>query len=378
MLRSNTAGRRAALVTVLLSLGGCGVHRLTEGEPDFNTSALLPRQAHAEAGGAAGAGDPMPQVDAVISGRTPRHGLFYRVFIGWMDPTSVSPAQDVITTADGKGATPSGLVTLRIPQACAKADGYDTQPLPPKTAASAPDDSSAQTPAAQGQGGKAKAGKSKTDAGAAASQTAVTPPDHSQGYPAIKACFYAMKSLIDDNYREYAITLIHAVNYGHLASDLTVQALTTAGAITGGATAKSVLSAVASGVNGARGYIDEDILYNQSISLVLNQMDADRSRIAAVAISALGDESASNPYTASQAYNALLDYYWSGTFSHALDSLKSQTGAAKAGCKAAALGAQLKSSGPAADGKPAAMTGSAAGAAAAGSSDCKNPAPEAG
>jgi hypothetical protein len=339
-------GKRLRQVFVLgmaASVAGCGLHRLNDGEPDFNTAALLARQPHICGAGVSpetgctlpGLAPPplgaMPEVDAVPSGRT-SPSWFHRVFLSWFDPISETPQQGGDSTQGGSSA-PAGLVTLRIPQACERADSYDLVALPP------PAPKPATAPAAAAPAAAKKAGKNKP---APAANADTTPPEpHSTGYPYVKSCFYAMKSLIDDNYREYAITLVHAVDNGHLASDLTVQALTTASTVTGGATAKSVLSAIASGVNGARGYVDEDLLYNQSIALVLNQMDIDRSRLATVAMTALQQETDKDPYTVAQVYNTLLEYYWSGTFSHALDSLKASSGAAKSACKAAAYKAQI-------------------------------------
>jgi hypothetical protein len=355
--------RQVFVLGVAASVAGCGLHRLNDGEPDFNTAALLARQPHICGAGVSpetgctlpGLAPPplgaMPEVDAVPSGRTPP-SWFHRVFLSWFDPISETPQQGSDSTQGGSSA-PAGLVTLRIPQACERADSYDLVALPPPAPKPAP---ARAAPAPAKKAGK----KQQPDDTAEADTTQAAPPEpHSTGYPYVKSCFYAMKSLIDDNYREYAITLVHAVDNGHLASDLTVQALTTASTVTGGATAKSVLSAIASGVNGARGYVDEDLLYNQSIALVLNQMDIDRSRLATVAMTALQQETDKDPYTVAQVYNTLLEYYWSGTFSHALDSLKASSGAAKSACKAAAYKAQIAPPAAAGQGASASATSAA-------------------
>jgi hypothetical protein len=146
----------------------------------------------------------------------------------------------------------------------------------------------------------------------------------------VKTCVYALKRIIDDQYREYRITLHHLADGGNAALDVANIGLTTAATATPGAAAKTVLSAIATGLLGTKTVLNEDLLYKQTIALVLNQMDADRDRQFAVMLKEMNDGN----YTIGQAKDDLLLYFEYGTFDHAISSLQAAAAANKANCEA--------------------------------------------
>jgi hypothetical protein len=164
------------------------------------------------------------------------------------------------------------------------------------------------------------------------------PPNELSPTPDIvKQCVYALKGIIDDEYREYKIVLQHTVDDGGGILDVANLGLTTAATATPGAAAKTVLSAIATGLSGTKTIINEDVIYKQAIAAVCNQMDADRDQQFTVMLKEMNNAesiSGAASYSMDQAKDDLLIYFADGTFSHALDSLQSKTAANKENCKA--------------------------------------------
>ena len=147
----------------------------------------------------------------------------------------------------------------------------------------------------------------------------------------VTACVYALKGYIDNEYREYRITLHHLADNGNALADITVLGLNTAGTVVGGAAIKAILHAVAAGVGGSKTIINEDILYKRTIITILNQMDADRDKQFAVM---LKEMKGTGVYTIGQARDDLLLYFEAGTFDHGISSLEAVAAANKEDCKA--------------------------------------------
>jgi len=146
----------------------------------------------------------------------------------------------------------------------------------------------------------------------------------------VTACVYTLKGLIDDQYREYRITLHHLADGGNALADTIVLGVNTAGATVVGAAAKTILAAIGVGVGGTKSIFNQDILYKQAIISVLNQMDADRDKQFKVM---LDEMNGSSPYTLAQAKDDLLLYFEYGTFDHGISSLQAATAANKEKCQ---------------------------------------------
>ncbi len=174
-------------------------------------------------------------------------------------------------------------------------------------------------------------------AGQTNSQTGADPGNLSG--PGLRSCFYGLKSIIDDQYREYKITLRHIVDGGNTLADLLGLGLSTAATATPGAPAKTLFSAFSSAVAGGKSIVDADLLYKQTIVITINEMDADRAQLETGMLTRLN--AATPPYTLAEAENDLLAYYEAGTFTHALVSLETRSAANQANCSAQAQNAKV-------------------------------------
>lgn len=144
----------------------------------------------------------------------------------------------------------------------------------------------------------------------------------SQASPDLKApehCYWVGKDAIDNKFTVYKINLVHAVDNGSAFGDFTVLALNTAGTITPGAAAAKLFSALALGVGGTKTLINQDVLYKQTVAILISEMNSDRTDAAKQA----SNDLAHNAGTA-QMVNDLLAYYEAGTFEHALVSIQTK------------------------------------------------------
>ena len=147
-----------------------------------------------------------------------------------------------------------------------------------------------------------------------------------------------------------AMTLLINVRWYHFAADLTAVTsgtnflLDVAGIGLGGAgsfagrSASQILNAISGGLSGTKAAINEDLLYKNSITLIVHQMIADRSTAYEII---LNKEAAgwNNP-DATNAYHSLdevakdlYDYTVAGTWSHALASLQTSSAANANACQ---------------------------------------------
>jgi hypothetical protein len=143
-------------------------------------------------------------------------------------------------------------------------------------------------------------------------------------------CVYSFLAMIDQAYYQYQTALFGSVNTGNAASDIVSLGLTSAATLAPGTTAKSILSAIATGINGAKGKIDADILYNKSVELILTQMDADRADWKSRILNQIKNDEDYNIYAASA---DLLSYYQAGTWTHAVLALQAKAGALLTSCQ---------------------------------------------
>jgi hypothetical protein len=101
--------------------------------------------------------------------------------------------------------------------------------------------------------------------------------EHLYDQPSRDGCVKQIMLLIDTQYDAYERSLLGVVNQYNLASDITALGLTTAATLTGAKTTKTILSALAAGVIGVKGYVSSDLLYNLTVQVIINQMNTDRA-----------------------------------------------------------------------------------------------------
>ena len=144
-------------------------------------------------------------------------------------------------------------------------------------------------------------------------------------------CMWALIGMIDQKYIPYRAGLRSLATGTAAVADILSLGLTSAATAAGGAATKTILSAINTGVIGSKTALDTDYLYNKSIDIVTNQMDADRSEQLTSIIKNMNNEVAT--YGMTQAKDDLLQYYAKGTFASALESLTSKTASNATTCE---------------------------------------------
>lgn len=177
-----------------------------------------------------------------------------------------------------------------------------------------------------------------------------TPPPACAGaesmtdYIAIRKCTEAMKLLIDVRWAHYADSLNAAVTSGVTAIDAVSLGLSTAGTLTPTGTTQ-ILSAIVAGLNGLKATANQDLLYKNSITLILLQMKKDRASWATVIQKEInaGANGYKNMFEASA---DLYAYYRAGSWNEAIMSMQSDSGAQEAACQSELKNARLESGTP--------------------------------
>jgi hypothetical protein len=153
-------------------------------------------------------------------------------------------------------------------------------------------------------------------------------------------CIYAEMGQIDEAYYEYRKSLHGLNDNGNAIGDVVGVGLSAAATAVTGASAKTVLSAINLGLGSTKTKIDEDILYSNSISLILTQMDADRADWKSRILAQMDDPAKNQSYTMYAAAIDLMSYYEAGTWDHALSSLNTQSSVNLNNCQAAVKNAE--------------------------------------
>ena len=136
-------------------------------------------------------------------------------------------------------------------------------------------------------------------------------------------------------YKEQVFKLANGLN----ASADTLTTVLSAGATgVGGPTAR-ILSGIAASIGTLKGTMNQDVLYNQTITAIISKMDADRSDQLATILKEMqppqGAGASTLPYTMYAASIDLLAYLEAGTVHHAIVGLQSTSGAKAVACQAA-------------------------------------------
>jgi hypothetical protein len=148
------------------------------------------------------------------------------------------------------------------------------------------------------------------------------------------SCIRELETDINGSFAEYQIQLQSDIAKTNSFLNITGIGLSAASTAAGGASAKTILSAIGTGIGGIRTSISEDFLFKSTIQTLSSQMVADRAKVATRIASAM--KSDMDSYSIHDAYGDLLDYYYAGTLLSALQSVNADAGAKAASCSATA------------------------------------------
>jgi hypothetical protein len=146
-------------------------------------------------------------------------------------------------------------------------------------------------------------------------------------------CVFDLVADIDYNFTSFREKVQTSVDYTNFALDFASVGLGAAGTAVASNTAKTILSGINTGVSGTKTALNQDILYKNTVAVLLVQMEGDRDKQYAIILASTKNDLSS--YTMSEARVDLLKYYAAGTWSHALGSLQSSTGASAAAATSA-------------------------------------------
>jgi hypothetical protein len=138
---------------------------------------------------------------------------------------------------------------------------------------------------------------------------------------AVLARMYA----IDIAYSKYELDLTRERQNVGFLSTLTLLGLTTAGTLVGGAETKTILSATATGVTGTKEAYDKNVLVERTISVLQQQMRAQRKFVKVKIIERLRDPTSNYPLEF--ALSDVEEYYRAGTITGALIGASQDAGA---------------------------------------------------
>jgi hypothetical protein len=125
--------------------------------------------------------------------------------------------------------------------------------------------------------------------------------------------------IIDADHGDYERSMqAHATAF-EVMSDFTVLGLTGAGAVTGGAETKAILSAIASGVMGAQLSVNKRVFRDKTIEALQAQMRAAQTQRKAEIISRM--KQTTDDYTLELGLSDIVQYYYDGTMTRALQNM---------------------------------------------------------
>ena len=125
--------------------------------------------------------------------------------------------------------------------------------------------------------------------------------------------------IIDADHGDFERSMqAHATAF-EVLSDFTVLGLTGAGAVTGGAETKAILSAIASGVMGAQLSVNKRVFRDKTIEALQAQMRAAQTQRKAVIIRRM--KQSTDDYTLELGLSDIVQYYYDGTLTRALQNM---------------------------------------------------------
>jgi len=129
----------------------------------------------------------------------------------------------------------------------------------------------------------------------------------------------------DLNFEKFQESLVREGALTNLASEWAVMALTGASAVVPLAQTKTVLSAISTGIEGAKGSLDKNLFFKKTIVALVTQMKADRKTMLLAIREKMQENTDKYPLTA--ALIDLEEYYKAGTLPQALTSISVTAGA---------------------------------------------------
>jgi hypothetical protein len=130
---------------------------------------------------------------------------------------------------------------------------------------------------------------------------------------------YGVMAEIDYAFYDYETKLFLNQGLFSVGSDFLQLGLASAGTITNGARAKTVLSAVLSGVTGVNLSIDKNFFRQQTVQAIASSMEANRDRTKSVILQQLAQDTIAYPFQAARA--DLIKYFFAGTLSAGLQQI---------------------------------------------------------
>lgn len=133
---------------------------------------------------------------------------------------------------------------------------------------------------------------------------------------------YSLIAEIDYAYYTYETKLFLNEGRFHVGSDFLQLGLAAGATVTNGARAKTVLSALLSGVTGTSLSVDKNFFRQQTVQAITSSMEANRDRIKAIILQQLSQDATAYPFQAARA--DLIKYFFAGTLSSGLQQLHQQ------------------------------------------------------
>jgi len=145
------------------------------------------------------------------------------------------------------------------------------------------------------------------------------------------ACVVDLRTDIDDAYNHYEIVVNDTISSTNSTLDIATQVGSTVSTATSGSAAK-IFSAISAISNTGKTVFNQDLLYKDTIQILISTMRADRNRDAArIKLAMQGSITA---YPMYQAKNDLLQYLYDGTITHALAEANQDASATAQKCQA--------------------------------------------
>lgn len=136
---------------------------------------------------------------------------------------------------------------------------------------------------------------------------------------------YQLLAEVDFVYYEYETKLFLNQGRFNVGSDFLQLGLAAGTTVINGARAKTVLSAILSGVTGTSLSVDKNYFRQQTAQAIASSMEANRDRVKAVILQQLAQDTVIYPFAAARA--DLIRYFFAGTLSSGLQQLHQEAAA---------------------------------------------------
>jgi hypothetical protein len=136
---------------------------------------------------------------------------------------------------------------------------------------------------------------------------------------------YQLFAEIDYVFYDYETKLFLNQGRFNVGSDFLQLGLAAGATITNGARAKTILSALLSGVTGTSLSIDKNFFRQQTVQAIASSMEANRDKVKAVILQELTQDNTTYPFSAARA--ELIKYFFAGTLSSGLQQIHQDSAA---------------------------------------------------